>query len=67
MKDKKIICQDCDKLFVFSIKDQKFYEKMGFGTPIRCKECREKRKQDIEFRNKMFDYFKKNTIKIKRG
>ena len=67
MKDKKIICQDCDKSFIFSIKDQKFYERMGFSAPIRCKECRKKRKKYIEFRDRMLDYFKKNTIKIKRG
>lgn len=44
-KDEIIICKDCSKEFIFTIRDQEFYEKMGFtNKPVRCKECRDKKK-----------------------
>lgn len=38
---KYIICKDCGRAFDFSVRDQLFYEKMGWNPPKRCKACRE--------------------------
>lgn len=43
-----IICKDCGKEFDFTIGEQEFYDQMGFDKPIRCKECRDKKKQERE-------------------
>ncbi len=46
-KDKTIVCKDCGKEFTFSVRDQEFYERMGFeNEPVRCRECRDKRKAE---------------------
>jgi len=44
MSDTEIVCQDCSTPFVFSDRDQAFYEEKGFTPPKRCKPCREQRK-----------------------
>lgn len=43
-KDVKIKCQDCGEDFIFTERDQKFYEEKGFEPPKRCKNCRNARK-----------------------
>ena len=44
-QDKIIICKDCGKEFTFTVGEQNFYEQKGFtNEPVRCKECREKKK-----------------------
>lgn len=46
MEDKKIICKDCGKEFVFTVGEQEFYKEKGFeNEPVRCPECRKARKQ----------------------
>ena len=46
-QDKTIVCKDCGKEFVFTVGEQNFYEEKGFNNePVRCKECREKRKAE---------------------
>lgn len=48
-QDEKIICKDCKKEFVFTVRDQEFYEKMGFtNKPVRCKDCRNAKKQAMQ-------------------
>lgn len=42
--DKKIICKDCGKEFIFTEGEQNFYKEKGFKDPVRCKECRQTRK-----------------------
>lgn len=43
--DKILICKECGREFVFSAGEQEFYAEKGFqNEPIRCKECRDKRK-----------------------
>lgn len=43
--DKKIVCKDCGKEFIFTVGEQEFYEEKGFtNDPVRCKECRDKKK-----------------------
>lgn len=47
MQDKTIVCKDCGKEFIFSVRDQEFYKEQGFeNEPVRCKECRQKRKAE---------------------
>jgi len=46
-KDKKLTCRDCGVEFVFSAREQEFYEEKGFANePLRCPECRAKRKAE---------------------
>lgn len=33
-------CKDCGRKFVFTERDQAFYEIMGYCPPKRCKKCR---------------------------
>lgn len=45
MADKKLICKDCEKEFIFSEGEQAFYKEKGFDNePVRCPDCRKKRK-----------------------
>ena len=46
MEDKKIVCRDCGKTFVFTVRDQEFYKEKGFTNElqVRCKDCRNARK-----------------------
>jgi hypothetical protein len=43
--DKDIECADCHNTFVFTEREQEFYESKGFTDPKRCKPCRDKRKE----------------------
>ena len=43
--DKKLVCRDCGKEFIFSVGEQEFYKEKGFeNEPLRCPECRAARK-----------------------
>ena len=42
--EKTIICKDCGKDFTLSAGEQKKKKKKGLSHPIRCKDCRLKRK-----------------------
>lgn len=45
MQDKTIKCVDCGSDFVFTAGEQEFYQEKGFtNEPVRCKECRDKKK-----------------------
>lgn len=46
MEDKKIKCIDCHKDFIFTAGEQQFFEEKGYSEPIRCKDCRSKRKAE---------------------
>lgn len=76
-KDKVIVCRNCGKEFTYTVGEQNFYEEKGFAAPVRCKECRDKRKeqesnntvQPLQSENKkvddfeaMLEKFKANTI-----
>lgn len=46
-KDKPIVCKDCGEEFLFTIGEQEFYEEKGFtNEPVRCPDCRRKRKNN---------------------
>jgi hypothetical protein len=38
-----LTCVNCNKSFLFSISDQKFYRSKDFSPPKRCFECRKAR------------------------
>ena len=45
MEDKKIVCKDCGKEFIFTVGEQEFYKEKGFeNDPVRCRDCRRARK-----------------------
>lgn len=45
-QDKTLTCRDCGKDFVWSAGEQEFYASKGFqNPPVRCPECRKKRKE----------------------
>ena len=48
MEDKKIVCKDCGKEFVFTVGEQEFYKEKGFeNDPVRCPECRKARRRIV--------------------
>lgn len=52
MADRTLVCKDCGKEFVFTEGEQAFYKEKGFeNDPVRCPECRKKRKQQRSERN----------------
>lgn len=52
LKDKTITCKDCKENFVFTVGEQEFYAEKGFqNEPVRCPECRRKRKEEKNSRN----------------
>lgn len=50
-KDKEVICVDCNRIFIYTIGEQEFYEAHQFPPPKRCKPCREQKKANMQNRN----------------
>lgn len=45
-QDKTLTCRDCGAQFVFTAREQQFYADKGFtNAPVRCQNCRLKKKQ----------------------
>jgi len=44
-RDEIIVCRNCGKEFTFTVGEQNFYEEKGLKPPVRCKECKAKRKE----------------------
>jgi len=45
MADRTITCKDCTEDFIFTEGEQEFFQEKGFtNDPVRCPECRKKRK-----------------------
>lgn len=72
-KEKKIICKDCGNEFTLTVGEQNFYEEKGFAEPVRCKECRNRRKAERESQSisqeetkndleEMLEKFRANTV-----
>ena len=46
LEDKTLVCKECGEEFVFTAREQEFFEEKGFANETqRCKPCRDKRKQ----------------------
>jgi len=54
-QDKKLVCKDCGKEFIFSTSEQEFYKQKGFkNEPVRCPECRKIKKENFRNKNRKF-------------
>ena len=45
-QDSQLTCQDCGREFTWTAGEQEFYQQKGFSAPLRCPECRAKRKEE---------------------
>lgn len=45
-QDKTLVCQDCKQEFVWTASEQAFFADKGFSAPVRCQDCRRKRKAE---------------------
>ncbi|MBU0518090.1 zinc-ribbon domain containing protein [bacterium] len=48
LNDTQIQCSTCGRDFIFTVKEQEFFNSKGFKAPKHCRECRQKRKHDRE-------------------
>lgn len=54
--DKTLVCKDCGQEFIFTAREQEFYAEKGFtNEPLRCKACRDARKQSRGAGRQMYD------------
>jgi CxxC-x17-CxxC domain-containing protein len=42
----QLICSDCRQSFTFSAEDQDFFRERGYSTPMRCKGCRQAKRNE---------------------
>lgn len=49
--DIELQCKDCGLNFSFSEKSQELYREQGWNDPIRCYDCRQKKKARNEKQN----------------
>jgi NAD-dependent SIR2 family protein deacetylase len=61
MKDKSIICIQCENPFVFSVSEQERFIASGFAIPKRCPECRKKKLKEVVVNEKW-----ENKVRQKR-
>jgi len=47
IRDESIVCADCQRSFLWSAGEQKFYLSKGLSAPRRCPECRRTRRLTI--------------------
>lgn len=45
MADRQLTCKDCRNPFVFTERDQQFFADKGFSDPVRCYDCRKKKRE----------------------
>lgn len=43
--DKRLECRECGAEFIFSVREQHFYQEKNFAAPVRCKECYNAKKE----------------------
>jgi len=44
IKDKILVCKDCKRKFVFTVREQGFFGQKGWRDPVRCRVCRRMKK-----------------------
>jgi Zn ribbon nucleic-acid-binding protein len=47
-------CQQCDKEFLITSLEQKFYEKKSLAAPSNCPKCRRDRRRGLRNKRKLF-------------
>lgn len=55
MADQQLQCRDCGQTFVFTDGEQEFYASKQLSAPQRCKDCRNKRKNERMENRQMYD------------
>ena len=50
-RDKMCRCIRCGEEYLFTIKEQEYFERKGFQKPKRCKMCRKIHKQEMKILN----------------
>ncbi|MDR3186787.1 MAG: zinc-ribbon domain-containing protein [Christensenellaceae bacterium] len=46
MQDKTLVCKDCGREFIFTVREQEFFKEKQFDNdPVRCSDCRRAKKQ----------------------
>ena len=54
-QDETLVCKDCGKDFIFTAGEQEFYAEKGFEhKPVRCRNCRDKKKHGRNEERQMF-------------
>jgi CxxC-x17-CxxC domain-containing protein len=54
-QDKSLVCSDCGATFVFSAREQEFFQEKGFtNEPKRCPSCRLARKNERGANRQMY-------------
>ena len=49
LQNKTLTCKECGRLFLFTVRDQRFYAEKGFtNAPGRCPECRAARRASYQ-------------------
>jgi DNA replicative helicase MCM subunit Mcm2 (Cdc46/Mcm family) len=43
--DQTIVCKDCGAEFIWSASGQRFFKEKGYTQPMRCRSCREKKRE----------------------
>jgi hypothetical protein len=59
MNDLDITCSDCNKSFVFTVKQQAFHNQKGFEKPKRCASCKANKKS---YHESIKEGFKNNSV-----
>ncbi len=55
-QDKELVCKDCGAGYIFTSGEQEFYAEKGFqNEPVRCRDCRNARKNQRNSEREMFD------------
>ena len=49
-EDKTLVCKKCEKEWIWTASEQKFFKEKGFFPPAMCKECRASTKTINNFR-----------------
>ena len=55
MADQQLTCRDCGQSFTFTEGEQEFYASKDLSAPQRCKDCRNKRKNERSMNREMHD------------
>ena len=53
--DQQLVCRDCGANFAFTAGEQQFYASKNLSAPQRCKDCRNKRKNERMATREMHD------------
>jgi hypothetical protein len=49
-EDKELICVDCKNPWIFTGGEQRFFAEKGLHAPKRCKDCRQKKREQNDGR-----------------